>query len=101
MLITSKYNGKCSKCGTFISQGTQIEWTKAGGATCAKGCHATKSSTPASPSKVGTCTGPAALYERLGFTKLDPSGEMGRVFRGGFQGGGMGRQDCDSHRIPT
>ena len=31
MTITSKYDGKCKKCGGFIAKGQEIEWSKEGG----------------------------------------------------------------------
>jgi len=38
MIITSKFDGKCKKCGATILAGTKIEWTRESGATCANGC---------------------------------------------------------------
>ena len=31
MTITSKFDGKCKKCGGFIAKGQEIEWSKENG----------------------------------------------------------------------
>ncbi len=59
MTITSKFNGKCKKCGGFIKAGQEIEWDKQNGprhiscpaitsarASAGQSCPAQKSFTP-------------------------------------------------------
>jgi len=46
MTITSKFNGKCKKCGGFIKAGQEIEWDKENGPRHIT-CPAQKSFTPA------------------------------------------------------
>ncbi len=58
MTITSKYNGKCKKCGGFIQAGQEIEWNKEQGPRHIV-CPAQKAFTPApKPSQISQVGGP-------------------------------------------
>jgi hypothetical protein len=105
MTITSKYAGKCRKCGAWLPAGTKIEWSKGSGATCAGGCKsgsksaapAKRPSQPSSPSKAGQCVesdGITVLIRRLGFDsgKPDPTRELGRTYRAGKRAGAVAGQ---------
>jgi hypothetical protein len=47
MTITARYAGTCKRCGGALAQGTQIEWTRAGGATHIGACPARAAAAPA------------------------------------------------------
>lgn len=84
-------------CGRFLPAGTLIEWSKSAGATCAGGCSGKAAKAPAparkpsAPAKAGVCSAPAggASLTTLRTGKIDPAGELGRVFRAGPRAGAV------------
>ena len=49
MSMTTKFNGKCVKCKTFIPAGSKANWKKAYGITCYPECPETSVEGPAKP----------------------------------------------------
>jgi hypothetical protein len=64
MTITSKFNGKCKKCGGLFSKGQQIEWSKEEGSRHVA-CPELKTQTPKPASTPGPYHGKFRRVEQL------------------------------------
>jgi hypothetical protein len=67
-ILSSKYDGKCKACDTFINAGDSVRWSKADGVswtTCMACPHEPKAKTPANGTPVNDAALQAALLAAL------------------------------------